>query len=154
MYGLEHCRSGTARFLEYRGVQDEWVSARPVAGDLALMGKLGWAWAPGDVTQSYGTPVAAPSVSIDHPDAMTLRTMRTEVIGEMTLAVPTVSDIGDDSMDRAVQAALNGQGAATGGTVLLAPIGTSFDQFRDYRARGDSFRRAAQALAARPEEGA
>jgi UDP-N-acetylmuramoylalanine--D-glutamate ligase len=66
-------------------------------------------------------------------------------------------DTGDESMDRAVQAgldALTGQGAATGGTVLLAPIGTSFDQFRDYRARGDSFSRAARALAARPEEGA
>ncbi|UBV43374.1 UDP-N-acetylmuramoyl-L-alanine--D-glutamate ligase [Deinococcus taeanensis] len=34
------------------------------------------------------------------------------------------------------------------GTVLLAPIGTSFDQFRDYKARGDAFRQAAQALAA------
>ena len=44
--------------------------------------------------------------------------------------------------------------AAGGVPVLLAPIGTSFDQFRDYRARGDSFRRAARALAARPEESA
>ena len=30
--------------------------------------------------------------------------------------------------------------------VLLAPVGTSFDQFRDYAQRGDSFRRAARAL--------
>jgi UDP-N-acetylmuramoylalanine--D-glutamate ligase len=49
-------------------------------------------------------------------------------------------------MDRAVQAGLDALEGA--GTVLLAPIGTSFDQFRDYRERGDSFRRAAQALAA------
>lgn len=60
-------------------------------------------------------------------------------------AVPGAT--GDESMDRAVQAGLDALEGA--GTVLLAPIGTSFDQFRDYRERGDSFRRAAQALAAR-----
>ena len=31
--------------------------------------------------------------------------------------------------------------------VLLAPIGTSFDLFKDYKARGASFARAAQAIA-------
>ncbi|GGR48501.1 UDP-N-acetylmuramoylalanine--D-glutamate ligase [Deinococcus seoulensis] len=65
-------------------------------------------------------------------------------------AVP--GDTGDESMDRAVQAGLDALGSAGGeaqGTVLLAPIGTSFDQFRDYRQRGDSFSRAARALAAR-----
>ena len=54
---------------------------------------------------------------------------------------------GDESMDRAVRAgweALVGVGGA--GTVLLAPVGTSFDQFRDYQQRGASFRRAVQAL--------
>ncbi|MBB5378137.1 UDP-N-acetylmuramoylalanine--D-glutamate ligase [Deinococcus metalli] len=51
---------------------------------------------------------------------------------------------GDETMRLAVRAALD---ALPGhGTVLLAPIGTSFDQFRDYKARGDAFRRAAQAL--------
>lgn len=51
----------------------------------------------------------------------------------------------DDIMRNATQAgfnALDGQG-----TVLLAPIGTSFDLFKDYRARGASFARAAQAIA-------
>lgn len=51
---------------------------------------------------------------------------------------------GDETMRAAVRAgldALNGSG-----TVLLAPVGTSFDQFRDYAQRGDSFRRAARAL--------
>ncbi|CAM3209340.1 UDP-N-acetylmuramoyl-L-alanine--D-glutamate ligase [Deinococcus deserti] len=51
---------------------------------------------------------------------------------------------GDDVMLRAAQAglqALNGEG-----TVLLAPIGTSFDLFRDYKARGESFARAARQL--------
>ncbi len=43
---------------------------------------------------------------------------------------------------RAGFAALDGRG-----TVLLAPIGTSFDLFKDYKARGQSFQRAAQALA-------
>ena len=47
----------------------------------------------------------------------------------------------------AAQAGLDALGGAAGeGTVLLAPIGTSFDQFRDYKARGEAFRRAAQAL--------
>ncbi|PNY82825.1 UDP-N-acetylmuramoyl-L-alanine--D-glutamate ligase [Deinococcus koreensis] len=53
---------------------------------------------------------------------------------------------GDESMDNAVQAGLQALDGA--GTVLLAPIGTSFDQFRDYRSRGESFRRAARALCA------
>ena len=51
----------------------------------------------------------------------------------------------DDIMRNATQAgfnALDGQG-----TVLLAPIGTSFDLFKDYKARGASFARAAQAIA-------
>lgn len=48
---------------------------------------------------------------------------------------------GDESMRNAVQAALSVLGE--GGTVLLAPIGTSFDQFKDYKARGQSFRQAA-----------
>ena len=51
---------------------------------------------------------------------------------------------GDDTMQRAARAGLD---ALPGdGTVLLAPIGTSFDQFRDYKARGDAFRRAALAI--------
>ncbi|MFC3860653.1 UDP-N-acetylmuramoyl-L-alanine--D-glutamate ligase [Deinococcus antarcticus] len=51
----------------------------------------------------------------------------------------------DDIMHNATQAGfntLNGEG-----TVLLAPIGTSFDLFKDYKARGASFARAAQAIA-------
>ena len=36
-----------------------------------------------------------------------------------------------------------------GGTVLLAPLAASFDQFRDYRARAETFRRAVGALEAR-----
>ncbi|WP_309569662.1 UDP-N-acetylmuramoyl-L-alanine--D-glutamate ligase [Deinococcus sp.] len=56
---------------------------------------------------------------------------------------------GDDTMRRAARAGLD---ALPGhGTVLLAPIGTSFDQFRDYKARGDAFRHAAHALATRTD---
>ncbi|MEF2278619.1 UDP-N-acetylmuramoyl-L-alanine--D-glutamate ligase [Deinococcus sp. YIM 134068] len=58
---------------------------------------------------------------------------------------------GDGVMREAVDlgfAALEGRG-----TVLLAPIGTSFDLFRDYKARGESFARAARALAARETTG-
>lgn len=56
---------------------------------------------------------------------------------------------GDEVMANAVRAglaALDGEG-----TVLLAPIGTSFDLFRDYKARGESFARAARALCAAAE---
>ena len=35
----------------------------------------------------------------------------------------------------------------TGGTVLLAPLATSFDQFADYQERADAFRRAALSVA-------
>ena len=36
----------------------------------------------------------------------------------------------------------------SGGTVLLAPLAASFDQFRDYRARADAFRRAVHSVVA------
>ncbi|WP_019009438.1 UDP-N-acetylmuramoyl-L-alanine--D-glutamate ligase [Deinococcus aquatilis] len=49
---------------------------------------------------------------------------------------------------RAGLSALRELGQDTGGTVLLAPIGTSFDLFKDYKARGESFKQAAQVLAA------
>jgi UDP-N-acetylmuramoylalanine--D-glutamate ligase len=37
--------------------------------------------------------------------------------------------------------------AQPGETVLLSPACASFDQFRDYEARGDAFRAAVEALA-------
>jgi len=37
--------------------------------------------------------------------------------------------------------------AVTGETVLLSPACASFDQFRDFEARGDAFRAAVEALA-------
>ncbi len=39
----------------------------------------------------------------------------------------------------------------TGGTVLLAPLAASFDQFSDYHARARAFRRAAETAAQRLE---
>lgn len=51
----------------------------------------------------------------------------------------------EEIMQNATQAAF--RALPTGGTVLLAPIGTSFDLFRDYKARGESFKRAAQLIA-------
>ncbi|KEF34607.1 UDP-N-acetylmuramoylalanine--D-glutamate ligase [Deinococcus sp. RL] len=57
-------------------------------------------------------------------------------------------ETGDEQMRAAAAAglaALGGPGGA--GTVLLAPVGTSFDRFRDYRERGQSFARAARELA-------
>ncbi|WP_232220889.1 MULTISPECIES: UDP-N-acetylmuramoyl-L-alanine--D-glutamate ligase [Deinococcus] len=56
---------------------------------------------------------------------------------------------GDTVMQAATRAGLEALGGPGGaGTVLLAPIGTSFDLFRDYKARGASFTRAARALVA------
>ena len=41
----------------------------------------------------------------------------------------------------------------TGDVVLLSPACASFDQFRDYEARGDSFRQIVQALIAPDSSG-
>ncbi|MFC5847355.1 UDP-N-acetylmuramoyl-L-alanine--D-glutamate ligase [Deinococcus petrolearius] len=61
---------------------------------------------------------------------------------------------GDEVMANAARAGLEALGGPGGsGTVLLAPVGTSFDLFRDYKARGESFRRAAAALGAAEVEG-
>jgi UDP-N-acetylmuramoylalanine--D-glutamate ligase len=48
------------------------------------------------------------------------------------------------ALDRAVRDAASA--AAPGETVLLSPACASFDQFRDYEARGDAFRAAVEAL--------
>lgn len=56
---------------------------------------------------------------------------------------------GDEVLRAATEAGFAALGGRTGtGTVLLAPVGTSFDLFKDYKARGESFRRAARALSA------
>jgi UDP-N-acetylmuramoylalanine--D-glutamate ligase len=51
---------------------------------------------------------------------------------------------GDEVMAQAVRAAA--RRAEPGTTVLLAPSTASFDQFRDYGHRGDSFAAAAASL--------
>ena len=59
-------------------------------------------------------------------------------------------DVGSEGGGEAVMARAVAAAAAAlpgGGTVLLAPIGTSFDLYRDYAERGEAFRRAAQAWA-------
>lgn len=63
------------------------------------------------------------------------------------LGFPTtviIGDDGDEVMGRAIQAAAEALGGQ--GTVLLAPIGTSFDLYKDYKARGHSFKQAATRL--------
>ena len=56
--------------------------------------------------------------------------------------VPAVSNVG--TLEAAVRAAA--AVAQPGEVVLLSPACASFDQFRDFEARGDAFRRAVEAL--------
>ena len=59
---------------------------------------------------------------------------------------------GETAMHQAVaQAATFLRSYPQGGTVLLAPLAASFDQFKDYKARAKAFRRAVRALAAAPQ---
>ncbi len=53
---------------------------------------------------------------------------------------------GDESMENAVAAGFKVLKQGGRGSIVLAPIGTSFDQFKDYKARGNSFKAAALAL--------
>ena len=64
-----------------------------------------------------------------------------------SMALGTVVDARDGSaaMRRAVRVAAEALPSG-GGTVLLAPLAASFDQFRDYADRGAAFRSAVGAL--------
>jgi UDP-N-acetylmuramoylalanine--D-glutamate ligase len=57
-----------------------------------------------------------------------------------TLVADEIPVVEASSMDEAV--ALAGQRAKAGDRVLLAPACASFDQFRDFQARGNAFTRA------------
>ena len=60
---------------------------------------------------------------------------------------------GEEMMHNAVTAAVGALSldGEPRGTVLLSPIGTSFDAYRDYQERGESFTRAARAVVAQLE---
>ncbi|AWN22570.1 UDP-N-acetylmuramoyl-L-alanine--D-glutamate ligase [Deinococcus irradiatisoli] len=64
-------------------------------------------------------------------------------LGLPTLQVPFSGQGGEATMRQAVQLAAEALGER--GTVLLAPIGTSFDLYRDYAERGEAFAAAARA---------
>jgi UDP-N-acetylmuramoylalanine--D-glutamate ligase len=72
------------------------------------------------------------------------------VIGEAAAEIaPALADAGVDvvetgDLETAVAAASSA--AAPGDVVLLSPACASFDQFRDFEARGDSFRKLVEAL--------
>jgi UDP-N-acetylmuramoylalanine--D-glutamate ligase len=57
---------------------------------------------------------------------------------------------GVTALERAVTIGFD---AARGGSVVLAPLGTSFDLFRDYKARGKAFRDAVKAMERVEREG-
>lgn len=57
-----------------------------------------------------------------------------------------------EMMIEAVRQAI--EAAGSGEIVMLSPACASFDQFRDYEARGDNFRQIVAALTAEPEEAA
>jgi UDP-N-acetylmuramoylalanine--D-glutamate ligase len=56
--------------------------------------------------------------------------------------IPVVDCSDPDGAHALEKAVRVGFQEARGGSVLLAPLGTSFDQFSDYRARGEAFRNA------------
>lgn len=84
IYGLGRSGRGVARFLAREGVRAGWHDARPTAEDAALMVELGFA--PGDLSETYRTVVAAPGVPIDHPDLLALSARGAEIVGEVVLA--------------------------------------------------------------------
>lgn len=57
---------------------------------------------------------------------------------------------GDEALERACQAGADflKEHYPDGGTVLLAPLAASFDQFRDYQDRANAFRRAVETVTA------
>jgi UDP-N-acetylmuramoylalanine--D-glutamate ligase len=72
------------------------------------------------------------------------------VIGEAAPAFaailkPHVPVVEAGTLDAAVEAAA--RAAKPGETVLLSPAAASFDQFRDYEARGSAFRARVRSLA-------
>jgi UDP-N-acetylmuramoylalanine--D-glutamate ligase len=70
-----------------------------------------------------------------------------EIVGQWVPSHLCSQRDGAAAMRCAVRGALQHLGAHSplGGTVLLAPLASSFDQFRDYRDRADSFRAAVRA---------
>ncbi len=70
-----------------------------------------------------------------------------EAVSDWTQTVVVEARDGQVAMDRAVQqASAFLQNDPEGGTVLLAPLAASFDQFKDYKARAQAFRNAVRAL--------
>jgi UDP-N-acetylmuramoylalanine--D-glutamate ligase len=57
---------------------------------------------------------------------------------------------GEDAIDAAVRVAAEAARSWGGGTVLLAPLGASFDQFASYAERSDAFRTAVERLLKEP----
>ncbi|ESR27333.1 UDP-N-acetylmuramoyl-L-alanine--D-glutamate ligase [Lutibaculum baratangense] len=95
----------------------------------------------------------AKSGGIDSLEALFPRVARAYLIGEaaeafaQTLAHANVPHEIAGDMEAAVRAAAeNAEKDAAPGVVLLAPACASFDQFADFEARGDAFRRCVGAL--------
>ncbi len=76
-----------------------------------------------------------------------------EVVSPWTKTVVCEAEDGQTAMHQAARQATNFlQNYPQGGTVLLAPLAASFDQFKDYKARAEAFRDAVHALESTSED--
>lgn len=141
--GLPHRMELVAEVSGVRYVNDsKATNPASVAPALAAFERIHWI---------LGGRAKTP-VELDQCLPLLDRVQRAYVIGEAAPAFarilgPHVPVVEAQTLDAAVAAAA--LGAKPGETVLLAPAAASYDQFRDYEARGAAFRAAVRTLAER-----
>ena len=132
---------------------DDSIATRDVAVAAALRGANGpVAWILGG--QDKGADPAALAADADHVRlAIGIGAAGEAYVGALPEACDTHvvrAERGVDAMDAAVRMAAEAARSWGGGTVLLAPLGASFDQFGSYTERGAAFRGAVRRLLEEP----